>query len=95
MFDEDKDDNGNLRHREANWQIETMGEEGKIAVWGRITSVAQIEILWEGAQRGESKKAQVASEAPVSVALLYAHAAFVASTSSDYAAFVASGASIA
>ena len=41
--------------------------------------------------------ALVASEAPVSVALdsrLYAHAAFVASTSSDYAAFVASGASM-
>ncbi len=35
LFDEDKDDNGNLRHREANWQIETMGEEGKIAVWGK------------------------------------------------------------
>ena len=39
--------------------------------------------------------ALVASEAPVSVALLYAHATFVSSTSSDYAAFVASGASIA
>ena len=35
--------------------------------------------------------ALVASEAPVSVALLYA---LVASTSSDYAAFVASGASM-
>ncbi len=57
MFDEDYDDNGNLLHREALWQIETIGEGGYIAVWGRITSVAQIEILWEGAQRGESKKA--------------------------------------